>query len=71
MNAVFFLANFYTGPLQGQGHGQQPQSGGLGHPWHWLQETDHGWESHTLGRRQATALRNRAASYQTCPRPWV
>ena len=48
MNAVFFLANFYTGPLQGQGHRQQARSGDLGHPWHWLKETDHGWESTPL-----------------------
>jgi hypothetical protein len=45
MNAVCFLSNFYTGPLKGQGHGQQPQSGERGYPWHWLKETDHGWES--------------------------
>ena len=53
MNAVFFLANFFTGPLQGQGQGQQPKSGDLGRPWHWLKETDHGWESTPLVARNA------------------
>jgi hypothetical protein len=43
MNAVFFLSNFYDGPLKGQGHGE-----GAKHPWHWLKETDLGWESMPL-----------------------
>ena len=43
MNAMFFLSNFYDGPLKGQGHGEGPK-----HPWHWLKDTDHGWESMPL-----------------------
>jgi hypothetical protein len=41
MKAVFFLSNFYAGPLEGQGL----KPGEPGHPWHWLKETDQGWES--------------------------
>ena len=45
MNTVFFLSNYYDGPLKGQGHGQGAKPGNPGHPWHWLKETDQGWES--------------------------
>jgi hypothetical protein len=41
MKAVFFLSNFYGGPLEGQG--LKPDD--PGHPLHWLRETDQGWES--------------------------
>jgi hypothetical protein len=45
MSTVFFLSNYYDGPLEGQGHGQGPKPGNPGHPWHWLKETNQGWES--------------------------
>jgi len=45
MSAVFFLSNYYDGPLKGQGHGQGPKPGNPWHRWHWLQKTDQGWES--------------------------
>ena len=48
MNAVFFLSNYYDGPLKGQGHGQGAEPGNPVHPWHWLKETDQGWESMPL-----------------------
>jgi len=50
MNAVFFLSNFYDGPLKGQGPGQGAKPGHPVHPWHWLKETDQGWESMPLAR---------------------
>jgi hypothetical protein len=44
MSAVFFLSNYYNGPLRGQG----PKPDDPGHPWHWLLEADQGWESIAL-----------------------
>jgi hypothetical protein len=48
MSTVFFLSNYYDGPLKGQGHGQGPKPGNPGHPWHWLKEANQSWESMPL-----------------------
>jgi hypothetical protein len=48
MNAMFFLSNYYDGPLKGQGHGEGAKPGKPVHPWHWLQKNDQGWESMPL-----------------------
>jgi hypothetical protein len=44
MRKAAFLANWYIGPLKGAGHRQHPKSDNLTHGWHWIQETDQGWE---------------------------
>jgi hypothetical protein len=48
MNAMFFLSNYYDGPLKGQGHGEGAKPGNPVQPWHWLQRNDQGWESMPL-----------------------
>jgi len=48
MNAMFFLSNYYDGPLKGQGHGEGAKPGNPVQPWHWLQKNDQGWESMPL-----------------------
>ncbi len=48
MNAMFFLSNYYDGPLKGQGPGEGAKPGKPVHPWHWLQKNDQGWESMPL-----------------------
>jgi hypothetical protein len=44
MTKAAFLANWYIGPLKGAGHRQDPKSENPAHGWHWVQETDEGWE---------------------------